>query len=807
MLRVGGEERWVAAEDAGLYRDALGAVPPGGLPAPFLEDVADAMERLVRRFARTHGPFEGRVLKERYGLDITPVLAGLERAGELVRGELRPGGTEREWCDPEVLRRLRRASLAALRAEIEPADQRALARFLPSWQGVDRHPPAGAGIDRLREALVPLQGLALPAEIWERDVLPRRIGAYSAAWLDQLCASGEVVWVGAGALGRRSGKVALYFREDAAVLGPPAGARAVEHDEPAHTAIRTRLAQGACFFTDLLVDVAGIPSEELQEALWDLVWAGEVTNDAFAPLRSPRAATSGFGQQARADRARRRRFGTRRDGARAGGEGVQGRWSLTAGLFAAGDGDPAGRRRAQAELLLERYGIVTREHVLAEGIPGGFSSLYDSLASLETIGVCQRGYFVEGLGGAQFALPGAAERLRAQRDDDAAPPVVLAATDPAQPYGAALKWPKREARSPARQAGAHVVLAGAEPVLYVERGGKGLQILVAEDDERLTPAIEALTAAVERGRIRRLALERVDGEPVGRLGVGGAAARARLPRRPEEADDRGLTCSWRPRRRWRCSARPAEDPGVPVRPLARARRAPPRGRPARAPRARARREALPPPPAWRSRTDPFRVPGMGRSRNVVGMVDTPRDCLFVLMAHADTVPPSPGAEDNASGVGTLVALAPELAGSTAALRRLARGHGRRGAHLHRAARPPRSDRARPPRPAHAATGDLRWALSLDEVGRGRALWLRSPRRRGLERKVLGAAAGTGLDVRWVADAGEGLSDHREFTLAGEVAAKLGVPDNPARHTAADVAGRLTPRTFPRVRALLRALVG
>ncbi|MET0818047.1 MAG: DEAD/DEAH box helicase [Solirubrobacteraceae bacterium] len=238
VLRVGGEERWVAAEDAGLYRDALGAVPPGGLPTPFIEDVPDAMERLVRRFARTHGPFESRLLKERYGLDMTPVLAGLERAGELVRGELRPGGTEREWCDPEVLRRLRRASLAVLRAEIEPADQRALARFLPSWQGVDRHPPAGAGIDRLREALVPLQGLALPAEVWERDVLPRRIGAYSAAWLDQLCASGEVVWVGAGALGRRSGKVALYFREDAAVLGPPPGGRAAERDEPAHTAIR-----------------------------------------------------------------------------------------------------------------------------------------------------------------------------------------------------------------------------------------------------------------------------------------------------------------------------------------------------------------------------------------------------------------------------------------------------------------------------------------------------------------------------------------------------------------------------------------
>ncbi|HET8949457.1 MAG TPA: DEAD/DEAH box helicase, partial [Solirubrobacteraceae bacterium] len=424
----------------------------------------------------------------------------------LVRGELRPGGTEREWCDPEVLRRLRRASLAALRAEIEPADQRALARFLPSWQGVDRHPAGGAGVDRLREALVPLQGLALAPEVWERDVLPRRTGAYSPAWLDQLCASGEIVWVGAGALGRRSGRVALYFREDVALLGPPPG-RGEAPADPAHEAIRERLRAGAAFFTDLLVDVSGITTEELQEALWDLVWAGEVTNDAFAPLRSPKLSAP-WSQQARADR--RRSFSARRRGSQ---PQVQGRWSLTANLFRT-EPDPVQRRRTQAELLLERYGIVTREQVLAEGIPGGFSSLYDQLAALETVGVARRGYFIEGLGGAQFALPGAVERLRAQRDNDEAPPLVLAATDPAQPYGAVLKWPKRDARSPARQPGAYVVLSGSEPVLYVERGGKGLQVLVDEGDERIPVALEALVEGVQRGRVRKLALERVDGEPI-----------------------------------------------------------------------------------------------------------------------------------------------------------------------------------------------------------------------------------------------------------------------------------------------------
>jgi ATP-dependent Lhr-like helicase len=509
-LRVGGELRWLAAEDAGLYRDALGCVPPSGLPETFVADVPDAMERLVRRFARTHGPFEGSVLRERYGLDLTPVLAGLEQAGELVRGELRPGGTQREWCDPEVLRRLRRASLAALRAEIEPADQRAFARFLSSWQGVDRHPAAGAGVDRLREVLVPLQGLALPVEVWERDVLPRRVGAYSPSWMDQLCASGEVVWVGAGPLGRRSGRVGLYFREDAPLLGPPHFS-GEPPSEPVHEALRERLRAGACFFTDLLTDVTGFPTEELQNGLWDLVWAGEATNDAYAPLRSPNL-TAQWSQRARLER--RRTFGARR---RTGAQpAVQGRWSLTGSLFGRDDGvggDPGLRRRAQAELLLERYGIVTREQVLAEGIPGGFSSLYDALAALETIGIARRGYFIEGLGGAQFALPGAVERLRAQRDDDAAPPVVLAATDPAQPYGAALKWPE-SGRRPARQAGAYVVLAGAEPVLFAERGGKGLQVLAEADDPRLEPSFEALADAVTRGRIKRLALERVDGEPV-----------------------------------------------------------------------------------------------------------------------------------------------------------------------------------------------------------------------------------------------------------------------------------------------------
>jgi ATP-dependent Lhr-like helicase len=503
-MRIAGEERWVASEDAGLYRDALGAVPPGGLPEVFLEAVEEPLARLTRRYARTHGPFTTAEVSRRYGLDLAAVLRDAERAGNLVLGELRPGGSGREWCDPEVLRRLRRASLASLRKEVEPAEQRALARFLPAWQGVDSG--GAAGVDRLREMLIPLQGLALAPEVWERDVLPRRIGSYSPTWMDQLCASGELVWVGAGAVGRRSGRVALYFREDARWLGPPPF-KGDPPSQPVHDALRERLASGAAFWSDLLADMGEVEPIELQEALWDLVWAGEATNDAFAPLRAPRLTL------ARQQRDAGRRFARRR---RPATPQVQGRWSLTGSLFA---GAPAHgpRMRAVAELLLERYGVVTRETVLAEGIPGGFAGLYGELANLETLGTARRGYFVEGLGGAQFALPAAIERLRSMRTDEPAGALVLAATDPANPFGATLAWPKREDdsnRRPARVPGAYVVTIDAEPVLYLERGGKGLLPLRSVDEEWLRPALEALAEAVRRGRVPKLGIERFDGEPV-----------------------------------------------------------------------------------------------------------------------------------------------------------------------------------------------------------------------------------------------------------------------------------------------------
>jgi ATP-dependent Lhr-like helicase len=486
-VRVGGSPRLIAAEDAGRYRDAFGVMPPGGLPDAFLEAGEDPLGFILVRFARGRGPFTTAEAAGRFGVEpprMEESLAALERAGRLVRGELRPGGTEREWCDPDVLRRLRRATLARLRKEVEPVGQTALARFLPAWQGVDRRAS-------LREALVPLQGVSLPVALWESDVLPRRVPSYQPALLDQLCASGEMVWVGAGLE-----RVALFYREDAPLLGRPAALPPPEGE--AAERLREALQGGALFWYDLVAD-SGLEPEPALPALWELVWAGEVTNDAWQPLRSRRRYAT-----PRAFERRPRRFSRQRSDA---ATATQGRWSSTRGLFA-GDPDP----RALAELLLERQGIVTRDGVRGEGVAGGYAPVYRELRKLETLGVCRRGYFVEGLGGAQFALPGAVERLREQPGEGEA--LVLAAADPAQPYGSALAWPKRAGGRASRVAGAYVVSLGGGAALFVERGGRSLVPLRDPDPEWLRPALEALVAHAGRLGLKRLAVERFDGEPV-----------------------------------------------------------------------------------------------------------------------------------------------------------------------------------------------------------------------------------------------------------------------------------------------------
>jgi ATP-dependent Lhr-like helicase len=486
-VRVGGDERLIAAEDAGRYRDAVGAMPPSGLPDAFLEGGEEPLAGLLVRFARGRGPFTTAQAAQRFGLSAERAeeeLGALERAGRLVRGELRPGGTEREWCEPDVLRRLRRASLAALRKEIEPSEQRALGVFLPAWHGVDRRAT-------LREALVPLQGISLPVALWERDVLPRRVPGYQPSHLDQLTASGEVVWVGAGLE-----RVALYFREDAPALGRPAALAPPDGD--AHERVRAALVSGALFWFDLVRET-GLDAEVVLPALWDLVWAGEVTNDAWQPLRAERRFAAPRPEK------RPRRFSRSRANAITA---TQGRWSTTHALFS-GEPDP----RALAELLLERHGIVTREGVRAEGIPGGYWPVYQELRKLETLGVCRRGYFVEGLGGAQFALPGAVERLRERLEEERT--LVIAAADPAQPYGAAVPWPKRSGARAARVAGAYIVLLDGEAALFVDRGGRSLVPLRDPDEDWLRRALEALVAHMPRMNVKRLAVERFDGQPVG----------------------------------------------------------------------------------------------------------------------------------------------------------------------------------------------------------------------------------------------------------------------------------------------------
>jgi ATP-dependent helicase Lhr and Lhr-like helicase len=498
-IRLGGKDALAAAEDAGRYRDATGAMPPSGLPDVFLEVVADPLRTLLARFARGRGPFTTGEAAERFGAEPDAVereLRTLEREERLVRGELRPGGSEREWCDPDVLRRLRRASLAALRKEVEPVEQLAFARFLPAWQGVDRRAS-------LREALVPLQALPLPVALWEAEVLPRRVPGYRPELLDQLCATGEVVWVGAGL-----DRVALFFREDAALLGAPAAAPRTETE--ASKALLAALGESALFWFDLL-EQTRLEGAEALPALWELVWAGEVTNDAWQPLRASRRYGTPKPER------RSRRFSRRRAAATTA---TQGRWSQTAGLFSGTmslqQTVAKPDRRALAELLLERQGIVTRDGVRAEGIPGGYGAVYGELKALEVLGLCRRGYFVERLGGAQFALGGAVERLRELRPREGEEPdaLVLAAADPAQPYGAALPWPRRAGARAARVAGAYVVLIGGEACLFVERGGRSLVPLREPEEAWLRRALAALVEHVRRSGLKRLAVERFDGEPV-----------------------------------------------------------------------------------------------------------------------------------------------------------------------------------------------------------------------------------------------------------------------------------------------------
>ncbi len=533
-VRLAGEERWLAIEDAGRVRDALGVPLPVGIPEAFLEPVADPVADLVGRFARTHGPFHPIEVAARLGLGVAVVdatLARLAATGRVAHGEFRPGGSGLEWCDAEVLRSLRRRSLAKLRKEVEPVPPTTLARFLPQWQGLGS--AAGRGADGLVRAIEQLQGVSVPASALESLVLPSRVAGYSPAMLDELTAAGEVLWAGQGSLPGNDGWVSLQLADTADLLLAPVSDLTLT---PVHTALVDALdGGGALFFRALADRVSGSTDTDLAAALWDLVWSGHLTNDTVAPLR----ALLGTGRTAHRSKAHRSRYGRAVMPTRTGPPTVVGRWSLLPDR----QPDPTRRTHALAEALLDRHGVVTRGAVMAERVPGGFAAVYAVLKAFEESGRVRRGYFVEGLGAAQFAVPGAVDRMRAlaaarpveaeplwtspvpggwdasaatvrqrQRRDDARA-LVLAASDPANPYGGALAWPATDGgHRPGRKAGALVVLVDGQLVLYVERGGKTL-LSFRDDEGCVGPAADALALAVRDGALGKLTVEKADGEP------------------------------------------------------------------------------------------------------------------------------------------------------------------------------------------------------------------------------------------------------------------------------------------------------
>lgn len=518
-VNFAGRTWWTAIEDASRLRDALGVPLPIGTPAAFIEPVDDPLSDLVSRYARTHGPFSVTSLAERFGIGSAVARTALMALGadkRVVEGEFRPGETGSEWCDSEVLRRLRRRSLAAARQEVEPVATATLGRFLPAWQHVDSRQLSG--IDGVASVVEQLAGVPIPASAWEPLVLASRVRDYSPAMLDELTSTGEVVWSGHGSISSKDGWVCLHMADTAPLtLVPPAESDLSELQLKVLDAVA---AGGAYFFRQLSDTVGSTDDDSLITALWELVWAGRLSNDTFAPLRALLNATTRAAPSHRSPRRTPRLRSYRRMErpslpTRTGPPTAGGRWSRLPEL----EPDATVRAHATADVLLERYGVVTRGSVMAEGVPGGFAMMYKVLTTFEDSGRSRRGYFVDSLGGAQFSTSDVVDRLRTYEEREKTGAVVLAACDPANPYGAALTWPKRAdaedspKHRPGRKAGALVVLHEGDLALYVERGGK--TVLTFSDDDSVTEtAAHALAATVGRGGVDRLLVERVDGNDI-----------------------------------------------------------------------------------------------------------------------------------------------------------------------------------------------------------------------------------------------------------------------------------------------------
>ena len=529
-VRIGDQERWAAIEDAGRLRDALGTPLPLGVPDAFTGPSDDPLGELLARYARRHGPFTLAEAAAWLGLGqavVRDVLRRLSGSGRLVAGDLRPAGWHPpgatgpatpegspQFCDAGVLRLLRRRSLAALRHAVEPVSTSDFARFLPSWQGVGEL----RGTDGVLRAVEQLAGVPLPASALESLVLPVRVRDYSPAMLDELTSGGEVIWQGRGALSGGDGWVSLHPSDLAEATLAPAGAPASE----LAAAVLATLAEGGGYFAAALARHLGVSDDAaLSEALWALAWGGALTNDTLVPLRAVLGhASTSHARRPSPPRGRyRRSLGGVALPRRTGSAQTAGRWAALPAI----EPDPTVRAVTTAELLLERYGVVTRGSVAAEEIAGGFAGVYRVLAAAEETGRIRRGYFVEHLGAAQFATVGAVDRLRSQsrplESAVAGPALVLAACDPANPYGAALPWPERaptetgRGHQPGRKAGALVVLVDGSLALYVERGGRTL-LSWGEDGVALGSAATALAAAVSSGALGKLTVEKVDGESV-----------------------------------------------------------------------------------------------------------------------------------------------------------------------------------------------------------------------------------------------------------------------------------------------------
>lgn len=504
---------WAAVEDVARLRDALGVPVPPGVPAAFTDAAADPLGELLGRYARTHGPFTTGQAAERFGIGVrvaADALSVMASRGQLVRGEFTSDATDSEqWCDAEVLRILRRRSLAALRAQVEPVSTSAFARFLPDWQYLDS---SLRGVDGVATVIDQLAGVPIPASAWEPLILARRVRDYSPQMLDELLASGEAVWSGHGSISAQDGWIALH--PSGVAPATLAATDPVVLDE-AHRTILDGLAAGGGYFFRQFGDAA------TRAALWDLVWAGLVTGDTFAPVRALLGTSTKSRTAHRNRRAPRLRAYTPIPATAPVDPAVAGRWSMLPERLA----DGTERSHMQAELLLGRYGVVTKGSVVAEGVAGGFAWLYKVLSTFEDNGRCRRGYFVESLGGAQFASPATVDRLREYLDtvDDARKPyraTVLAATDPANPYGAALVWPRAVSDSghrPGRKAGALTVLVDGELALYIERGGKSLLSFVT-DPTVLHAAALGTMGLVRDGGLDGLVIERVDGRSVFDIG-------------------------------------------------------------------------------------------------------------------------------------------------------------------------------------------------------------------------------------------------------------------------------------------------